>query len=59
MPGILELLLSANFSMCVCLCVCPAPRLSIHSGMMWCDIDPIRLVDEVLWLLYGSCGRYR
>ena len=45
-PGFLELLLSANFSMCVCVCVCvSAPRLSITSGMMWCDIDPIRLVE--------------
>ena len=29
----------------VCLCVCPPPRLSITSGVMWCDIDPIRLVE--------------
>ena len=28
-----------------CLCVCPPPRLSITSGVMWCDIDPIRLVE--------------
>ena len=44
-PGFLELLLSANFSMCVCLCVCPPPRLLITSGVMWCDIDPMRLVE--------------
>ena len=24
-----------------CLCVCPPPRLSITSGVMWCDIDSI------------------
>ena len=35
-PGFLELLLSANFSMCVC----PPPRLVITSGVMWCEIDP-------------------
>ena len=29
----------------VCLFVCPPPRLSITSGVMWCDIDPIRLVE--------------
>ena len=29
----------------VCLCGCPPPRLSITSGVMWCDIDPIRLVE--------------
>ena len=39
-------------SMCVwlrvCVCVCPPPRLLITSGMMWHDIDPIRLVKQVL-----------
>ena len=40
-PGFLVLLLSANFSMCVC----PPPRLLITSGVMWCDVDPIRLVE--------------
>ena len=27
---------------CVCVCVCarPPPKLSITSGVMWCDIDP-------------------
>ena len=42
LPGFfLVLLLSANVSMCVC----PPPRLLITSGMMWYDIDPIRLVE--------------
>ena len=27
-----------------CVFVYPPPRLLITSGMMWCDIDPIRLV---------------
>ena len=31
---------------CVCLRVCPPPRLLIISGVMWCDIDPIRLVNK-------------
>ena len=30
---------------CLCVCMCPPPRLSITSGVMWCDIDPIRLVE--------------
>ena len=33
---------------CVCVFVCPPPRLSITSGVMWCDIDPIRLVEANL-----------
>ena len=33
---------------CVCVCVCPPPRLLITSGVMWRDIDPIRLVKQVL-----------
>ena len=24
------------------------------SGMMWCDMDPIRLVKQVLQLLYAT-----
>ena len=34
--------------MCVCMCVCPPPRLLITSGVMWHDIDSIRLVKQVL-----------
>ena len=33
---------------CVCVCVCPPPRPLITSGVMWCDIDPRRLVKQVL-----------
>ena len=40
MPGFLELLLSVNVCMRMCLRVCPPPRLSITSGVMWCDMDP-------------------
>ena len=46
---------------CVCLlcaCVCPPPRLLITSGMMWRDKNPIRLVKEVLQLLYDNCSHY-
>ena len=32
----------------ICVCVCPPPRLLITSGVMWRDIDPIRLVKQVL-----------
>ena len=39
-------------SMCVCLrvcvCVCPPPKILITSSVMWHDIDPIRLVKQVL-----------
>ena len=28
------------------MCVCPPPRLLITSGVMWCDIDPIRLLSK-------------
>ena len=44
---------------CVCVCVCPRPRLLITSGVMWRDIDLIRLVKQVPQLLYGDCSRYR
>ena len=42
----------------VCMYVCPRPRLLIHvtSGVMWRDIDLIRLIKEVLQLLYGNCS---
>ena len=36
----------------VCVCVSPAPRLLITNGMMWHDMDQIRLVKQVLQLLY-------
>ena len=44
---------------CVCLCVCPPPRLLITSGVMWRDMNLIRLVIQVLQLLYGNCSSYR
>ena len=28
----------------LCVCVCPRPRLLISSGVMWCDMDLMRLV---------------
>ena len=33
---------------CLCVCVCPPPRLLITSGVMWRDVDPMRLVKQVL-----------
>ena len=33
-----------NVCMCMCVSVCPPPRLLITSGVIWCDIDPTRLV---------------
>ena len=50
---------SVHVCMCVCVCVCPPPRLLITSGMMWRDMDTIRLVKQVLKLLYGNCNRFR
>ena len=44
---------------CVCVFVCPRLRLLMTSGMMWRDMDLIRLVKQVLQLLYGNCSRYR
>ena len=44
---------------CVCMRVCPPLRLLITSGVMWHDMDLIRLVKQVLQLLYGNCSHYR
>ena len=44
---------------CVCVCVCPPPRLLITSDVMWRDMDPMRLVKQVLQLLYGNYNRSR
>ena len=50
-PGFLKLLWSACQYACVCVCVCvPALRPLITSGMIWCDIDRVRLVKQVLRL---------
>ena len=46
-------------SMRVCGFVCLRPRLLITSGVMWRDIDLIRLGKQVLQLLYGNCSCYR
>ena len=34
----------------VCLSVCLPPRPLITSGVIWCDIDSVRLVKQVLRL---------
>ena len=34
----------------VCLSVCPPPRPLITSGVIWCDIDHVQLVKQILWL---------
>ena len=43
----------------VCAYVCPRPRLLITSGAMWHDMNLIRLVKQVLQLLYGNYSHYR
>ena len=44
-------IVSVQMSVCVCVCVCvfvcPSPRLLITSGMIWCDMDSIRLVKHL------------
>ena len=38
----------------VCACVCLPPRLLMTSGIMWCDMDSIQMVKQVLRLLYET-----
>ena len=42
--------------MCLCVCVCVRPplRLVITSGVMWRDMDPIRLIKKVLQLYLAT-----
>ena len=47
-PGILKII-SVRTS--VCMYVCPPPRLLITNDVLWCDMDPIWLVKQVLQLL--------
>ena len=46
--------LRVGMCVCVCVCVCvsvyPPPRPLITSGVIWCDIDRVRLVKQVLRL---------
>ena len=53
-PGFLKLLWSVCRYACVCVCVCVSvclpPRPLITNGVIWCDIDSVRLVKQVLWL---------
>ena len=39
-----------SVSVCLCVSVCPPPRPLITSGMIWCDIDHVQLVKQVLQL---------
>ena len=39
-------IVSEQTSVCVFMCVCPPQRLLITSGVMWCHMDPIRLVNK-------------
>ena len=45
-------------SMHVCVRVYPCLRPLIASGMMWHDMYLIRLVKQVLQLVYGNCRHY-
>ena len=43
-------LVHVSVCVCVCLSVCPPPRPLITSGVIWCGIDLVRLVKQVLQL---------
>ena len=38
----------------VCVCMCMPQRLLITSGVMWRDMDPMRLVKQVLQLYMAT-----
>ena len=40
------------------MCVCQPPRLLLTSGMMWREMDPIKLVKQLLQLSYSNCSCY-
>ena len=52
-PGFLKLLWFVHRYVCVraFVCVCPLSRPLITNGMIWCDIDRVRLVKQVSRLL--------
>ena len=56
--GFLKLFLCGRLYVCLCACVCvfvcPPPRLLITSGVMWHDMDPMRLVKQVLQLCMAT-----
>ena len=43
-------IVSVRTSVCVFVCACLPPRLLITSDVMWHDMDPMRLVKQVLQL---------
>ena len=43
-----------SLCVCVCVCVCSPLKVLIASGMMWCDIDHVWLVKQVLQTAF-SC----
>ena len=54
MPGFLNFFLYGRLYVCV-----SALRLLITSGVMWCDMVPIRLVKQVLQLLYDNYSNHK
>ena len=50
-----------SVSVCVggCVCVWPTPMLLIANDVMWCDMGPILLVKQVLYLLYYIVGIFQ
>ena len=49
-------IVSVQTSVCVFVfvCVCPPPRLLIIIGVMWRDMDPMRLLKQVLQLYMAT-----
>ena len=50
--------LCRHLYVCVFACVSPPPRLLITSGVMWCDMGSIQLVQQVLQFSYGNRSYY-
>ena len=46
-----------SVQMLVCVFVCVSAPEAINN--LWHDMDPMKLVKQVLLLLYGNCSRYR
>ena len=49
-PVVLKLFLFACLYVCMCVCLYAPLRQLITSGMIWCDIDCVRLVKPILQL---------
>ena len=61
-PDLLKIFFSTSVCMCVCMCVCVCARahMCMHMSALkiihnsWHDLHPVRLVIQVLQLLYSK-----